>query len=77
MDPWHDRCSVTPAAASTVKICPNYPQCAKEERKCLNEIRAAGSSGMPNNYKLSSGIRAAEFSLAYIMMSHYKRKPPR
>lgn len=78
MDPWKDRTPDTDAVTtSTAKICPNYPQCGKEERKCLNELRAAaGTAGqpVPNNFKLSTGIRATDFSLGFIMKNHFKRK---
>jgi hypothetical protein len=77
MDPWKERFS-TPAVTTTTttKICANYPQCAKEERKCLNELRAAGALGqpVPNNFKLSNGVRATDFSLQFLMKSHCQRK---
>ena len=76
MDPWKERCSTPAVTTVTPKICANYPQCAKEERKCLNELRAAGASNnpLPNNFKLSNGVRATDFSLCFVMKNHFKRK---
>ena len=75
MDPWTDRFSKDnqTETTTTAKICLNYPTCPKEERKLLNEIRAAGQN-VPNNYKLSTGIRATDFSVCFLMRTHFKRK---
>lgn len=74
MDPWEDRCvPVTTTKLITTKICPNYPQCTKDERKFLNEVRSVGKHA-PANFKLSNGIRATDFCLFYIMKTHFKRK---
>lgn len=75
MNPWKDRFwtdnqEVTTTAA---KICPNYPLCPKEERKLLNEVRVAGQN-VPNNYKLSTGIRATDFALCLLMRTHFRKK---
>ena len=61
------------AAAEAAPICPDYPQCPKEERKYLNEVRAMGRS-VPLGFKLSNGLKATEFCLQYIMKNHFKRK---
>ena len=90
MNPWKDRVGggarhwqqqqqqqqppPTPATPSAA-ICEGYPQCPKDERKCLNEIRAAGR-GVPLGFKLSNGLKATEFCLQYIMKNHFKRKQP-
>lgn len=78
MDPWQDRrknATPLPTDPSTcLPNCPDYPQCSKEERKYLNEIRAAGKN-IPITFKLSNGMRATDFSLQYIMKNHFKRKP--
>lgn len=78
MDPWKDRFATTPNVTTTAIICANYPKCAKEERKCLNELRAACANGqtVPHNYKLSTGVRANEFSVEFLMRTHFKRKIP-
>ncbi len=54
-------------------LCPNYPSCVKEERKCLQEIRAQGPS-IPDNYVLSNGLVATDFALYFVMKHHLKRK---
>lgn len=81
MNPWKDRpCGGSREAAaagappdSPRSICPGYPECAKEERRCLNEVRAMGR-GVPLGFKLSNGLKATEFCLQYIMKNHFKRK---
>lgn len=84
MDPWQDRRTYAGAKVSppsptlsnksqSPPICHDYPGCPKEERKFLNEIRAAGKN-IPMSFKLSNGMKATDFSLQYIMKNHFKRK---
>lgn len=82
MDPWTDACRRPPKTpvntdddddACRHKICPEYPQCPKEERKFLNEVRAMGAN-VPLNIKLSNGMCATDFCLQYIMNNHFKPK---
>lgn len=81
MDPWSDRLSsrkhqpplVVTREDVYLEICPRYPTCPKEERRCLQEIRSLGVS-VPDNYVLSNGLVITDFCLAYIMRHHFKPK---
>lgn len=78
MNPWQERSPKTPnllesSNPPTTFICPNYPTCPKEERQYLNEVRGLGKH-VPANFKLSNGLKAAEFCLHFIMQNHFKRK---
>lgn len=59
--------------ATPPSICPGYPACPKQERRLLNEVREAGKDA-PTTLTLSSGLRAVDFCLHFIMKNHFKRK---
>jgi hypothetical protein len=74
MNPWKDRRTRREEdGEAPPKLCPGYPPCPKEERRLLNEVRAVGP-GVPLGFKLSTGLKATEFCLQYIMKNHFKRK---
>lgn len=55
-------------------ICPRYPTCSKEERRCLQELRALGQA-VPETYRLATnGLLVTDFCLGYIMRHHFKAK---
>jgi hypothetical protein len=74
MNPWVDRRPSDPKPpASPRVICPNYPTCPKEERKYVQEIRSKGKD-IPKTFILSNGVKAVDFSLQYLMTTHFRRK---
>lgn len=78
MNPWADRRrrdkNSETGNAFTFTPSPQYPSCAKEERKCLNELNRAGGGDLPSNFVLSNGMMATDFCLEYITKHHFKRK---
>lgn len=76
-DPWRDHSPLTSAPTVYLhtphQICPEYPQCPREERRCLNEVRGQGAR-VSENVRLSNGLLATDFSLGYIMKHHFRRK---
>ncbi len=67
-NPWSDELPL-----QTPHPIPPLNLTVKEERQCIAEIRAKGTS-LPNNYVLCNGQRATEFALQYILKHHLKRK---
>jgi hypothetical protein len=74
MNPWKDR-PKNPVDVETEHpaICPDYPACAKEERRLLSEVRESAKSA-PTTFTLSNGLRAVDFCLHFIIKNHFKRK---
>lgn len=79
MNPWRDTTERIPKVEVVTvlcprDICPDYPTCSKEERKCLNEIRTYGKDYHESSSVLENGLDAQSFSLAFLMKHHFRRK---
>lgn len=76
-NPWvdHRRNETQPRAMETNDNAEyaTTPLSVKEERKCLQEIRAVGRA-MTSAHVLSNGMRATDFALQFILNHQLKRK---